>query len=260
MKILILLLVFFQSPDSLPTQIDLQPYCPAVGNQGGLPSCVGWAAGYGALTIERAIRENCTDTKIITHNASSALFIYNSLRQDCGQGIRIDEAMDFLQNTGDCLYRHFDTQLDNCEKNPPEALVEAACNFAVIDWQQLFKAHEPDTLKVRLVREALAQGKPVVAGLSVRRNFFNLKKGHYWWPELGDTAPAGGHAMVVVGYDDKKQAFRLMNSWGKNWGDGGFIWIKYKVFGRFCKHGHIVRLGEKQVEPVQRTGFQPKAG
>ena len=45
----------------------------------------------------------------------------------------------------------------------------------------------------------------------------------------GEITCGPGHAMVVIGYDDSKKAFQLMNSW-KDWGaDGsGFSWVKYE--------------------------------
>lgn len=36
--------------------------------------------------------------------------------------------------------------------------------------------------------------------------------------------------MVVVGYDDNKQAYKIFNSWGTSWGDNGFGWISYPLF------------------------------
>jgi hypothetical protein len=39
----------------------------------------------------------------------------------------------------------------------------------------------------------------------------------------------GGHAMVIVGYSERRQAFKVMNSWGTEWGDGGFGWISYRA-------------------------------
>ena len=36
--------------------------------------------------------------------------------------------------------------------------------------------------------------------------------------------------MVVVGYDDRRQAFYVINSWGRHRADDGFGWISYKSF------------------------------
>ena len=42
--------------------------------------------------------------------------------------------------------------------------------------------------------------------------------------------PVGGHALCIVGYDDKLGggAFKIANSWGKNWGKSGFFWLRYQ--------------------------------
>jgi len=37
----------------------------------------------------------------------------------------------------------------------------------------------------------------------------------------------GSHIVIIVGWDDKKNAWEIKNSWGKNWGDNGFGWIFY---------------------------------
>jgi hypothetical protein len=43
------------------------------------------------------------------------------------------------------------------------------------------------------------------------------------------------HAMVLAGYDDAKNAFRVRNSWGATWGDNGSIWVGYDFFCQsFC--------------------------
>ena len=38
--------------------------------------------------------------------------------------------------------------------------------------------------------------------------------------------------MTIVGYDDYKfgGSFRVVNSWGKEFGDNGYLWIKYSDF------------------------------
>lgn len=239
--------ILFNRPDShfiqLPQQIDLKPYCPEVKHQGDLFSCVGWAIGYAALTIERAVANHCTDQQVITHNASSALFIFNQLPREKGpQGSRLTDAIAFLEANGDCLARHFDADVNNGKKQPTEELMQAACAFRIASAKVLFTKNEKPDAKVQRTKAALACQKPVTVGMAVRRNFLQLINALYWWPDLGDTTPAGGHALVVVGYDDRKKAFQLMNSWGKEWGKGGFIWIKYEAFGQFCKFGCVLNL------------------
>jgi hypothetical protein len=39
----------------------------------------------------------------------------------------------------------------------------------------------------------------------------------------------------VIGYDDGRNggAFELMNSWGRKWGNGGYMWVPYSAFVDF---------------------------
>jgi Papain family cysteine protease len=59
----------------------------------------------------------------------------------------------------------------------------------------------------------------------------------------------GGHAMCVVGYDEKKYggAFLIMNSWGPEWGNNGFAWVRYPEFNYFVREAY-------GLEPMARTG------
>ena len=34
--------------------------------------------------------------------------------------------------------------------------------------------------------------------------------------------------MVIVAYDDDKDAYKILNSYGEDWGCDGYTWIKYK--------------------------------
>ncbi len=38
---------------------------------------------------------------------------------------------------------------------------------------------------------------------------------------------AGGHIVLIIGWDDAKKAWLIKNSYGKGWGEDGFGWIKY---------------------------------
>ncbi|MDD2717632.1 MAG: C1 family peptidase [Candidatus Wallbacteria bacterium] len=43
----------------------------------------------------------------------------------------------------------------------------------------------------------------------------------------GDDPWSGNHAVMLVGWDDAKQAWRIKNSWGTQWGEKGYAWIGY---------------------------------
>lgn len=43
--------------------------------------------------------------------------------------------------------------------------------------------------------------------------------------------PSTNHAIVIVGWDDSKGAWRIKNSWGTGWGESGYAWVKYNHNG-----------------------------
>ena len=65
----------------------------------------------------------------------------------------------------------------------------------------------------------------------------------------------GGHALCVIGYDDTKYggSFRIVNSWGTDYGDRGFMWVKYNDFAEFVSEIYAVELNEniKDLTPAE---------
>jgi C1A family cysteine protease len=48
--------------------------------------------------------------------------------------------------------------------------------------------------------------------------------------------------MVLIGYDDSREEFRLQNSHGREWGDNGYAWIGYTAWQQaaFDGRGFII--------------------
>ncbi|MEM6378400.1 MAG: C1 family peptidase [Bacteroidota bacterium] len=248
---------------SISSKVDLSPYCPEIRHQGDIASCVGWSAGYGAMTIERAIKNGWTDKRQISENANSALFIYNQINLgNCDMGITMPKALNLIKDKGNCLARDFDIDPNNCTKPVTDNLYTKAEPFRIEDYIPLFKNEAEAAEKIRNTKLVLAQNKPVIIGMRVLNNFYDIREGDSsWFPTIGNTGYAGGHAMVVVGYDDNRfarqgmniapnmrGAFKLMNSWGKNWGERGFIWVRYAHFAKHCKHAYAIMLADG--EPI----------
>lgn len=80
------------------------------------------------------------------------------------------------------------------------------------------------------LKNALQTG-PVLAGMAVYGDFFYYKSGVYKPaidPSTGLRFPlAGYHAVMVYGYD--QSGWLVKNSWGSDWGEGGFCRIAYNA-------------------------------
>jgi C1A family cysteine protease len=88
------------------------------------------------------------------------------------------------------------------------------------------------------MRQSIALSYPVVFGFSVYDSFMSdqvARTGIYNEPKIGETYQ-GGHAVVIVGYDNILRRFKVRNSWGLNWGQQGYVWMPYSFVGNpiFC--------------------------
>lgn len=66
---------------------------------------------------------------------------------------------------------------------------------------------------------------PLSACFTVYNDFFGYSSGVY--TANTSTGVAGGHCIVIVGYDDSQQAWLVRNSWGTGWGMAGYCWFGY---------------------------------
>ena len=82
------------------------------------------------------------------------------------------------------------------------------------------------------VRTCLAAGVPVTLGIDWMSNFDNptRKADGSWWIGEGDLGTVrGGHAICAYGASDRRQAVRLVNTWGKTW---PLVWLPYDTLQR----------------------------
>jgi C1A family cysteine protease len=53
-------------------------------------------------------------------------------------------------------------------------------------------------------------------------------------------AATTGHSTVLVGCDDARSAFRLMNSFGRTWGDSGYAWSGWALWRKQVAIGFVI--------------------
>jgi hypothetical protein len=92
---------------------------------------------------------------------------------------------------------------------------------------------KPDELPtVEQLKQALVEYGPVVGPLRGDNCFSVYQGGVFNGRNIGDPT----HDVVIIGWDDEKQAWLIKNSWGEEWGEKGFGWMAYgsNNIGRFA--------------------------
>ena len=204
-----------------PGLVDLRAKCSPVENQAAIGSCVANAI-VGALEYHQ-IRNG---SKMID---LSRLFVYYNARRlgdRIGQsGTTVQRAMAAVFGWGACSASMWPYQAAMVDERPTEDCYKAADHFKGVQIAQ--------TSWGAGCREALANGLPVAFGMNISMEDFGRNRqggrtGMIRPPKDGKWAElSGGHAMLMVGYDDAKHAWLVRNSWGPTWGDGGHVWIDY---------------------------------
>ncbi len=213
----------------------LRRFCPRAGNQGEQESCVAWSSAYAAQTIWQAQTTHQQPNKI----AFSPSFVYNQLQHGACKPVIFSEAMKVLEQ-GMAPLSSFPYNEKTCAAQPSVQLKTEAERYRISGFQRLTRSDTDMTVDTIAIKQHIAQGIPVLIGALVTDSFSELTEP--LWEPPADDAVQGGHAMCIVGYDDKKYggAFELMNSWGTEWGEKGFAWVRYADFSRYGKEAYAL--------------------
>ncbi|MFC4263546.1 C1 family peptidase [Ferruginibacter yonginensis] len=223
----------------LPERVSLAAFAPTVQNQGKQGSCVAWSSAYAARTILEAVSTNQDPNSI----AYSPAFLYNNIALEDCQGSYIQRAMEFMQQRGAVSYNDFPYDENNCSRQANNTLFQVADQNKIHGFHRLTETDDVNGINIRAIKEHLAKDAPVVIGMMVGGTFMQEMMGAKVWHPTNDDAQMigfGGHAMCVVGYDDRIEggAFQIMNSWGPEWGQNGFAYVRYGDFKNFVREAY----------------------
>ncbi|WP_172746207.1 C1 family peptidase [Neorhizobium sp. T7_12] len=225
----------------LPEFAELSARFPRPRQQGALGSCAAWAVGYATRSYYTSTSERkpLTDANIV-----SPSYLYHRARRGaCDEGSSVADNVRVLRQGALSLADH--PYSDRCETIAPE-LANRAKAFKVDDLARL------DHTRVDDVRGRLAQGEPVILSLRIWPSFHDYRGGIY---RVGSTSgEINYHAVVTTGYDDRRQALRVVNSWGTKWGEGGYMWLSYDAYAAMAVEAVVLRVAgftpTPPVEPV----------
>jgi C1A family cysteine protease len=226
---------------ALPPRATLERFAPQRRHQGSQGSCVGWASAYAARTILEAGATGKDPNSV----AFSPAYLYNQIALTDCQGAYMLDAMKTMQQYGNLPFNQFRYDERTCKNPPTNAQRQAGQQFRIQGFDRLTQSARDVKPDLLAVKQHVAQGYPVVIGMMVGGSFMGeMNRKSLWQPNQRDYSMRGysGHAMCVIGYDDQKHggAFRIMNSWGEEWGERGDCWVKYRDFDYFVKEAYGV--------------------
>ena len=211
-------LLTLTSSESLPARLDWRNnsgnWMTPVRNQGGCGSC--W--DFSAIAQVEAWRQ------IYANTPNSGIDLSEQFVLSCGnagscEGGLVERALSFIQENGvppeKCFPYQANDKLpcsDACADRQSQAVTIPGWGYVTLN-----------EILIDHIKEAVYR-HPVSASYTVFQDF-QLYGGGVYEHVWGDAV--GGHAVLIVGWDDEGQYWICKNSWGANWGENGYFRIKW---------------------------------
>ncbi len=224
--------------------VTLKQYVPNVIQQKGV-ACGPAAFCYYGLTMEYAVKLDL-DSRQLNQLAFSYMYVYNQIekekQRECGN-TSPEAICNFLISKGDVFSSQFD--MKPCGVQPNQALMAKAMQYRIKKHSKVFERMAERDKKLEQMQSNLLSGRPVVIVLD---QFHGFKQQGDFFKYVKRPENSEAHAMVVIGYDNYKEAFEVVNSHGKDWGKGGFSYIKYDDFIKHCSWAYTLHVDIRMEE------------
>lgn len=249
---------------SYPATLDLKPEVFEIDNQLSVGSCTANAATSVPEDMLKKVGEGKSLSRLFNYWTSRNLI----LEQPGIEGSTMRAAIRAIKHLGVCREILWPYTIQAVDMRPiDEAFQEAAQRviqrYEIIDtrlpnplppadglsqedWWRIILAMVAERV-MRQMKSALNEGLQVAFSCTLGQMWLGLQGPwqQHVYPRAAPNDPTnpsvGGHAMVCIGYDDSCQRFLIENSWGPQWGDGGFGGMPYDTFTHNLMEGFIVR-------------------
>jgi C1A family cysteine protease len=208
---------------------------PALRDQGNKGSCTGHgvSACMNILALNGKIQ-----LPLIGRDALpfSPLFIYynervmeGSVNQDAGAEIR--DGIKSIAKLGCCTEKvwSYDDGPTKFKRKPSGKAYKDALHYQAIKYSRIDSPENASAnQRKQAINDALAAGYPIVFGMTVYNGFESQETqetGVVPMPNLKSDDVLGGHCMAIVGQKVDEKQYIVLNSWGADYGDGGYLYI-----------------------------------
>lgn len=218
--------------DNTPSDVDLEPHCPPVFDQGPTSSCTGHASSCGIFTSAGWLgfvpspAETYRNGRAIDRDPWSGHF--EALSDSGASPNEVFRAINEygLKPLGPLVRgRYSDAHEDTINDEPTLTDLLAESRNILVGEYGITGTVDSRRQQARM---ALASGKPVCAAISGSSALFQ----NYTGGVLGALNGPLDHYVCLIGYetrDDGSTIWKVRNSWG-DWGESGNCWIDDNAF------------------------------
>ncbi len=198
-------------PTFIPNALDLRGDLPPVRDQGGRGTCAAFAAS--------AVKEYQERIDAKFDSWMSPEFIYYHRENKPSAGMYGRDVMKILQKIGSVPDYMYEYRPDENARAPSVDLLGTAARYRIANYAQITDSDE--------LKHALNQSGVCWIAFPVYKH-----RPEFWRKNTengADEKPEGGHALAVVGYNEK--GFIIRNSWGARWNGDGHVVYPYSDWG-----------------------------
>jgi C1A family cysteine protease len=231
------LLLNLQIASNMPVSFDLSIYLPPIGNQGKQGSCTSWSTTYYMKSMQERIQ---AVAPYLAETVMSPSYTYNQITQGNCKGTSFEDTLDILKNKGVVPMSVFPYYDYTCLVQPTALQNIIATSNRISSYKYLSGLNMVSEMKTLLISKS-----PILISVFLTNKFgikdqFGLTA--YRPHAINSDTKGDCHAMLVVGYSDQYEAFKVVNSWGSAWGDNGFGWIDYSAFSQIYNTSNSFKI------------------
>ena len=204
--------------------IDLSSKYGAIENQGYEGSVVCFAI---ASAMDFIINQNENKTIKLSRR-----YFYNSLNNGTNSGLYVKDALNFVTENGLIEDKYWTYQTGEYDVKPKEEFGDLE-HYKIKDWKRLTEL-SLEEMKIRLSKK-----EAIFIALVVYESYYNADNGIILLKD--NETPIGGHLVNIVGYDDSSKLIKIKNSWGVDWGDKGYGYLRYDDWNKIVKEGYTIK-------------------
>jgi C1A family cysteine protease len=239
---------FIQAPSisgggTRPSSYDLTQKMPPVDptGQGSQNSCVAWALAYAAYSYYHHKVNNTnfySGTQINRSSVFSPTFIYNQINNGVDKGSNFWDAINLMKNSGVATWNSMPYNITDFTTQPNNQQLADAANHKIAYGFIIEPINDANITKIK---DYVSTDNPVVIRVLPDDNMANFSNTDTIWSSIGQNQGTFGHAMIIVGYDDAKGAFKVQNSYGTSYKAKGFLWITYSNLKVVSTEAYVIK-------------------